>query len=490
MLVSLTFRFRSFTSTLLAGCRVKPPLAVSTLQAMKSLSRTLTAVSSMVELSVPELSGLLMPDIHKTGMGSLPDEILVSIFESAFDLAGRERNEVTWSIVHVCRRYRRLAFKTPRLWTFMKFTAGDDVDVELHLKLSRHKALSIEFDCDKFEEGKLEDIMRSVKPGAERLEELTIRAMEENYHICTFLEHLREEYIDVNFRMLQALHMELWQPDWCYYEEEEEDIEGDAKLKFFFKNWRTPNLRELGLSNQTQVNDFIDSSHITCLHLSFGSPMAYGRGMYRSHWCSDRIVDYLQNFKVLQELSLKLEFIDFERGSRELVSIPTVTKLSIDVWWCWPASLANLADALEFPNVEHLNIRLLTFQEDIQEWLEPFCKTSKFGGEKVRHLTLNVEIEEGRCSIVKKFLQYYYNVRHLHLKGRDFELPDLNTEEFVFDLLRIEDSNRIDKSFLDGLAGACKAYKDSREAEGIGRLEFINCPYVGDVAFRDHTDRG
>lgn len=53
----------------------------------------------------------------------------------------------------------------------------------------------------------------------------------------------------------------------------EEDIEGDAKLKFIFKNWRTPNLRELGLSNQTQVNDFIDSSLITCLHLSFASPM-------------------------------------------------------------------------------------------------------------------------------------------------------------------------------------------------------------------------
>lgn len=28
--------------------------------------------------------------------------------------------------------------------------------------------------------------MRSVKPGAERLEELTIRAMEEDYHIYTF----------------------------------------------------------------------------------------------------------------------------------------------------------------------------------------------------------------------------------------------------------------------------------------------------------------
>lgn len=332
--------------------------------------------------------------------------------------------------------------------------------------------------------------MRSVKPGAERLEELTIRAMEEEYHIYRFLEHLREHYNDVNFRMLKALRMEFWQPDWCYYEEMEDDIEEDDKLKFFFENWRTPNLRELGLSNQTQVNDFIDSSLITCLHLSFGSPMIYGRGIYRSHWCSDRIVDSLQHFKVLQELSLKLEFIDFERGSRELVRIPTVTKLSIDVLWCWPASLANLADALEFPNVEHLNIRLLTFNEDIEGWLEPFCKTTKFGGEKVRHLSLNVEIEEGRCSIVKKFLQHYYNVRHLHLKGRDFELPDLNTEEFVFDLLRIEDSNRIDKSFLDGLAGACKAYKDSRKAEGIGRLEFINCPYVDDKAFREHTDRG
>lgn len=65
----------------------------------------------------------------------------------------------------------------------MKFTAGDDVDVELYLTLSRKKVLNIEFDCDKFQYGKLEDIMRSVKPGAERLEELTIRAMEEDYHI-------------------------------------------------------------------------------------------------------------------------------------------------------------------------------------------------------------------------------------------------------------------------------------------------------------------
>lgn len=202
-------------------------------------------------------------------------------------------------------------------------------------------------------------------------------------------------------------------------------------------------------------------------------------------------MDYLRHFKVLQELSLKLEFIDFERGSRELARIPTVTKLSIDVLWCWPASLTNLADALEFPNVERLNIRLLMFNEDVEGWLEPFCKATRFGGEKVRHSSLYIKIEEGRCSIVKKILQYYYNVRHLHLvKGRDFELPDLNTEEYVFGLLRIEDSHRIDKSFLDSLAGACKAYKDSREAEGIGRLEFFNCPYVDDKVFLEHTNRG
>lgn len=92
MFVSLTFRFRSFTSTLLAGFRESndPLHAVSVLQAMKSFSRSLTAIFSMVESAVPVLSQLLMRDIHKTGMASLPDEILVSIFESAFDLAGRE----------------------------------------------------------------------------------------------------------------------------------------------------------------------------------------------------------------------------------------------------------------------------------------------------------------------------------------------------------------------------------------------------------------
>lgn len=118
---------------------------------MKSLSKTLHAVSEMVDSAIPQLSRVLIPDLRKTGTASLPDEILASIFEFAFDLADRRRDRFMRLIVRVCSRYRKIALRLPKLWTFMKFEAGVSVDTVLQLMLSRSKALSVEIDCDNFQ---------------------------------------------------------------------------------------------------------------------------------------------------------------------------------------------------------------------------------------------------------------------------------------------------------------------------------------------------
>lgn len=103
----------------------------------------------MVDSAIPQLSRVLIPDLRKTGTASLPDEILASIFEFAFDLADRRRDRFMRLIVRVCSRYRKIALRLPKLWTFMKFEAG--VSVDTVLQLSRSKALSVEIDCDNFQ---------------------------------------------------------------------------------------------------------------------------------------------------------------------------------------------------------------------------------------------------------------------------------------------------------------------------------------------------
>lgn len=486
------FFFRLFTSSLLCGRRNDTSQVISTLQTLKSVFATLSAISGMVESAIPELSREFMPHMQQAGMASFPDEILASIFEYAFEFAGRDRDKVTNSIACVCRRYRQIAVRTPKLWTFMKFMARRNMDPELYLTLSRGKALAVEIDCDSFSSTEeLIAIMHSIKPAVHRLEELTIRAMEEKPHTSSFLTHLHESYDEVDFCALKMLRLEYWEPEWTFDSDLADDDAEEAEelKKMFFKSWKIPALRELALSNHIPTDNFVSTMQLTHLHLTFGSDWDQGKDGEHSSWDTDLIVDFLRSFdesEILKELSIKLILIEFQRREdNDPVSLPSVSKLKIDVEGVWPDQFVRLANAWQFPNVEHLDLRFWMYTEEhFHDWFVPFFDDffsgPSFGGRNLKSLCLSVEVDESHHTGVTRMLEQFPDLRSLTLKG-NFPLPESNLGQRL-ETLRIEDSPRINRDFLNLI-------KDTSECGTkliLRNVEIVNCPSIDDKAFRDN----
>ena len=101
------------------------------LQVMRSLSTTLSSVSTLVESAASKLQEEVATNAQQSALANFPNEVLANVFEAAYDLCGRERNDFSRRIVRVCRKYREIARKLPRLWSYFVFgeRLSDDMDL-------------------------------------------------------------------------------------------------------------------------------------------------------------------------------------------------------------------------------------------------------------------------------------------------------------------------------------------------------------------------
>lgn len=231
-------------------------------------------------------------------------------------------------------------------------------------------------------------------------------------------------------------------------------LEDEDFKRLFFRGWKLPALKVFDLANQHPSHDIMQCSNLTCLHLNLGLNEMPGWG--NSSRCSTQSFSgYLRVFvhsKTLEELSVKLlHVLELSEATfLETVHLASVRKLTFDVEGVYPQHLVHLAEKLRFSGLKHMDLRIEMYHGNFEKWLAPFRDDSNYGGDNLTHMSLAVWILKRGCAEIDQFLLYYRGLRYLNLRG-NFILPDMNLGT-ILETLQIEDSDRIDRSFLDTIS--------------------------------------
>lgn len=197
-------------------------------------------------------------------------------------------------------------------------------------------------------------------------------------------------------------------------------------------------------------------SNLTCLHLNLGLNEMPGWG--NSSRCSTQSFSgYLRVFvhsKTLEELSVKLlHVLELSEATfLEIVHLASVRKLTFDVEGVYPQHLVHLAEKLRFSGLKHMDLRIEMYHGNFRD-------DSNHGGDNLTHMSLAVRILKRGCAEIDQLLLYYRGLRYLNLRG-NFILPDMNLGTNL-ETLQIEDSDRIDRSFLDTISSTLDHYSGS-----------------------------
>ncbi|KAH8111947.1 hypothetical protein DFH11DRAFT_1546236 [Phellopilus nigrolimitatus] len=283
------------------------------------------------------------------GFASLPDDILALVFES-FCIGTCPREPLVLS--HVCRRFRKIALKLPRIWSTISLTSKRSPEL-LECFLSRSKNVGLYL---KISPGSPEHLLTLITN-----ESLSSRWQTFDFDITKFNLQKKAkivEFFDQTFSLLESVSL--------YYDYHL--VESYEKLPNPDLSWRMPKLRNLSLYNiipsspsenldHARLLDFLKlSPNLKCLtlrfaHFSFGTP---------STTLSNTNVAVLPN---LQSFSLEvfgrewaLEVFDRERA--------------VD-------GFRNLMDHMDFPALSKLTATLYLRQSDL------VLSTSKPGDEWV-----------------------------------------------------------------------------------------------------------
>ena len=468
------------------------------LQMMGSLSTTLSSVSTLVESTASKLRQEVTTDAHRFVLENIPNEVLANVFEAAYDLCGRERNDFSRSIVRVCRKYREIARKLPRLWSYFVFDKRVSRDMDLFFELSRDYSIVVEVHCRDFKSlEELKAIMQRLEPHLAHVKELTLYASrcEPNpSYVENFLEFLRDQYAGVEFRALDTLRLFYWVPSWSM--DPSVPTVGQLRVeegtKMFFKTWKTPVLRELEIANHIPVRFDHLSAPISCLKLVLGTPLGvvahngWLPGYYpdeSSYWNFGAIVALLTRCGAIEELSITFSGVTLtDDGVAKLVSLPKVSKLSLASDLCEGNAWKTFIFALQVENVKQLDLDLCINGEGdmtLRKLAEPF---RRYEGphwdnwSKVKEVVLAVEIlnpDHDSRSDTETFLTAFPNLRKLTLKGRYLPLPaQLNVDEL--ETIRVENSRRLDRSFLQSIDGR-NYWEPTYGFNPIRNIELVNC---------------
>lgn len=92
--------------------------AQTTLHDLEDVRIVLAGLLASLEATIVDMKKRIHPLVHGMGLASIPDEILSEIFEYELELNDIvSTSKTTGTLSLVCRRFRRVALNTPRLWS-------------------------------------------------------------------------------------------------------------------------------------------------------------------------------------------------------------------------------------------------------------------------------------------------------------------------------------------------------------------------------------
>lgn len=216
------------------------PHFMDSLRRLKKLKGDLTAFLSNLTSHLEEVVGIYRPQILGHGLDSLPDTVLMFIFELGRNTEDKYEGWLeSVRLSHVNKRFRRVALSTPRLWSTFTITQPAAAR-EVLLQRSRAVDLMV-FINSSFLVTKLK-----IQPFTNFLEfviPLAPRCMRFEYAQVGEIDEVDEsEKADllrlmdkIYFPRLTHLSVEYWGPD--------RRVRATRKPDFY-RNWRMPSLQQ------------------------------------------------------------------------------------------------------------------------------------------------------------------------------------------------------------------------------------------------------
>lgn len=352
---------------------------IRTLGQLKRAALDLSSLSMAVDNSIIELQESLMPHVLEQGIQRLPDELLVRIFELASDDdQSLQFGALPRHILHVCRRFRELAFRLPSLWTNVRADGNwvNNPVIPLQIKYSGSRPLDVRLiltgnilDCATSQASNPErdyQLINTILPSRSRWGSLRIPYVE-RHHLQGPLQHLAAACSGSTLSALETLHV-----GYNISSTGEFSPSDDYDMNFF-ANWNAPALRTF------EAENFIPKAGIACLSklekcsLSVSTEPLYDSEDYV--FDTRALVDFLRPIQTLEELELNLEGIHVVKSLSAETGVPVplllsnVKKVSLDITDTPPESFREFFAALNIPNVTSMSVKL-RLKGGVQEWLD------------------------------------------------------------------------------------------------------------------------
>lgn len=212
------------------------------LRQLKDISVALALLSSSCQETVRQLQKKARPAVFRTGVSSLPDELLVHIFNlAARRTDGLILRRAEIRISRVCSRFRQIALTTPALWCYLDNGSMPRSMLDVYLARSKNAGLNIRLQTSALGMD-FHDFMEALLPHGHRWQRFEFYARVED-----------DDEMEAVNTALRERHQNLYLPSLIgfsigFSSEDESrnivDIPTD-----FYASWRMPNLRFLSAFN-------------------------------------------------------------------------------------------------------------------------------------------------------------------------------------------------------------------------------------------------
>lgn len=283
--------------------------ARSTVRDFENVKAVLAGLSASLEETVKDIEKHICPFKLGKGLASIPDELLSEVFVHGLGSYGDDPTTSKETLSLVCRRFRRVVFNTPRLWS--RINSGDNIpDVRTCLERSKSVGLTLVLDLNNDDDSDV---------GLERALAF----------LATVLPHSsRWEYLHLSFdatslgwesRMMQLLSNLRLPSLHSLILMSSDELSDD--IGHFYQSWEMPNLRslEVDIIPKSFVAPKLSSVHLR--QFEIGKDAA----------ASERLRNFLTTFPDLEELSLDFCEDGAQGYPRDLlIDMPNLKTLSIE----------------------------------------------------------------------------------------------------------------------------------------------------------------
>lgn len=318
--------------------------AQTTLHDLEDVRIVLAGLLASLEATIVDMKKRIHPLVHGMGLASIPDEILSEIFEYELELNDIvSTSKTTGTLSLVCRRFRRVALKTPRLWS--RISKYDKMPyARACLERSKSVGLSISLTFTNayvltHELSLLAEVIRH----SSRWEHLRVSFLLEEEDI-TQHENDLQSTIASNLHLPSLRSLEL---DYRRSRGEDDVLADDHHIQHFYQSWNMPNLRHF---------------QSTIIPKSFIAPRLSSIDLWDFHTggdpaASEQIRDFLTAYPELEKLRFDFTHSGAQSyPSSHLVHLPNLTTLGIGAYECDSRDVRPIMDALRIPKLRKLYI--------------------------------------------------------------------------------------------------------------------------------------